>query len=162
MNSSNNIFQATDCLSQEELLRYVKGEMTKEEMRVVELHLADCEICFDAVEGFSLVEKSRLEKIQTELHHRIQEKLQLAEEQKVIPIYKKWYSMAAAIALLFLTSVYLVKEFGQQDSTGIAEPKTNQTSALQLLENKITDKTFKSDLITNKIVINKNKQATKK
>lgn len=127
MSSKKNIFQNTACLSQEQLIRYVKGELTKAEMRAVELHIADCEICFDAVEGLSLAEKSKLENIQSELQLRIKQKLKTEEHRKVIPLFKKWYSAAAAVLLLFLLSVYLVKNYLNNDNSGLAESKIENT-----------------------------------
>lgn len=120
MNTSE-VFQHSVCLSQEVLIRYVKGELNAAEKRNVELHLVDCEICFDTVEGLSLVEKSRLNAIQQELGNRIEKRIQQDEKVKVIPIYKRWYSMAAAIAALIMISVYVVTIYEKDTDLAQAE-----------------------------------------
>lgn len=120
MNSSE-IFQHSVCLSQEVLIRYVKGELNAAEKRNVELHLADCEICFDTVEGLSLVEKERLTNIQQELAGRIQNRIAQDDKIKVIPIYRKWYAMAAAIAALIMISVYVVNVYEKDNELARVE-----------------------------------------
>ena len=120
MNSSKNIFQTTGCFTQEQLLRYVKGEMTMEEKRAVELHLPDCEICFDAVEGLMLVEKSNLNAVEADLTRQVDELIQEQKRKKIIPFYARWYSMAAAIALLLFISFYLAKIYVNNGSENLA------------------------------------------
>jgi tetratricopeptide (TPR) repeat protein len=120
--STSEIFQNSVCLSQEVLIRYVKNELNAAEKRGVELHLADCEICFDAVEGLILIESNRLNAIQQELSNRIEKRIQQDEKVKVIPVYKRWYSMAAAIAALIMISVYVVNVY--EKDTDLAQAET--------------------------------------
>ena len=48
----NNIVPADeDCLSQDQLSRYVQDECRLEEMRWIDRHLLNCPMCSDAVEG---------------------------------------------------------------------------------------------------------------
>lgn len=47
-----NIFQPTDCLSQEEMNLYSKGKVSDELQFKVENHLLDCPLCNEAMEGF--------------------------------------------------------------------------------------------------------------
>jgi len=51
-----DIFTTTACPTQQELLDYVEGRLTPEQQHEVELHLADCELCSEAVEGLSAIE----------------------------------------------------------------------------------------------------------
>ena len=43
------------CLTEEQLLRYAEGAMTREEERAVDRHIATCDMCSDAVEGALLI-----------------------------------------------------------------------------------------------------------
>ncbi len=52
-----DIFTETACPSQDKLLAYVKGELGAEERHEVELHLQDCELCSEAVEGLTAIER---------------------------------------------------------------------------------------------------------
>ncbi|MBW8687655.1 anti-sigma factor family protein [Chitinophaga rhizophila] len=48
-----DIFTTTTCPTQQQLLDYVQGRLTADEQHEVELHLADCDMCSEAVEGLS-------------------------------------------------------------------------------------------------------------
>lgn len=52
-----DIFTTTTCPTQQQLLDYVQGRLTGEEQHEVELHLADCDMCSEAVEGLSAFEQ---------------------------------------------------------------------------------------------------------
>ncbi|MFY0255023.1 anti-sigma factor family protein [Chitinophaga sp. 30R24] len=51
----NDIFVTTGCPSQQQLLDYVQGKLTAAEQHEVEMHLADCELCSDALEGLATI-----------------------------------------------------------------------------------------------------------
>ena len=51
----NDIFVTTGCPSQQQLLDYVQGKLTAGEQHEVEMHLADCELCSDALEGLAAI-----------------------------------------------------------------------------------------------------------
>src|SRR6186713_2783650 len=53
----NDLFTTTQCPTQQRLLDYVQGRLTPEQQHEVELHLADCELCSEAVEGLAAFEK---------------------------------------------------------------------------------------------------------
>lgn len=50
-----DLFTATQCPPQQQLLDYVQNRLTAEQRHEVELHLADCEMCSEAVEGLSTI-----------------------------------------------------------------------------------------------------------
>lgn len=52
----SDIFVTTDCPSQQELLDYVQGKLSPAARHEVEMHLADCELCSDALEGLSAIQ----------------------------------------------------------------------------------------------------------
>lgn len=135
--STSALFQKSMCLSQDDLIRYAKGELSVAEKRVVELHLVDCEICSDAVEGLELVEKVRLNAIEKELSNRIQMRIAADEKGKVIPLYKRWYSMAAAIAALIVISVYMANVYQQDADIAQVETK-NLPNQIETISPKIS------------------------
>jgi anti-sigma factor RsiW len=51
----NDIFVTTGCPSQQQLLDYIQGKLTPAEQHEVEIHLADCELCSEAMEGLSAI-----------------------------------------------------------------------------------------------------------
>jgi hypothetical protein len=52
-----DIFTVTQCPTQQELLDYVQGRLSPEQQHEVELHMADCEMCSEAVEGLTAFEQ---------------------------------------------------------------------------------------------------------
>ncbi|GEP88569.1 Putative zinc-finger [Chitinophaga terrae (ex Kim and Jung 2007)] len=53
----NDIFVTTGCPSQQQLLDYVQGKLSAAEQHEVEMHLADCELCSEAIEGLSAIKE---------------------------------------------------------------------------------------------------------
>ncbi|WP_143308856.1 anti-sigma factor family protein [Chitinophaga vietnamensis] len=51
----NDIFITTGCPSQQQLLDYVQGRLSPEEQHEVEMHLADCDLCSEALEGLAAI-----------------------------------------------------------------------------------------------------------
>ncbi len=49
------MFAKSGCLTQEVIMQYVNGSLNKAESRLVELHVADCEFCSDALDGITEV-----------------------------------------------------------------------------------------------------------
>lgn len=45
------IFESSACLKADQMLGYLNGNLFQEELRVVELHLASCNLCQEALEG---------------------------------------------------------------------------------------------------------------
>ena len=160
MNTSA-LFQQSVCLSQEVLIRYVKGGSNAAEIRNVELHLADCEICFDTAEGLSLVEKERLNNIQQELAKRIAKRVSQDDSLKVIPLYRRWYSMAAAIAALILISVYVANIYEQDTDlaqTEEAKPAT-ENNITKIETEALSPAVQNADITTNAIAQEKKDKA---
>src|SRR3954469_10377718 len=53
----NDLFTTTQCPTQQQLLDYVQDRLAPEQQHEVELHLADCELCSEAVEGLAAFEQ---------------------------------------------------------------------------------------------------------
>lgn len=118
-----NLFKPTECLSQDVLLRYVQDGLTPEEHRLAELHLCDCDLCSDAVEGLLMAPDYDLAAEVAVVNTLIQTRVQGAEaetegnapviefrpERKEMEVgngskRRNWVSIisvAAAVAILF-------------------------------------------------------------
>lgn len=119
----SKIFPQTECLSQDTLLRYVRNELPKMEVRMVENHILDCPLCNAAVEGLQSDQGAGFEALAASLRSKIQDRV---EGGKVIefPVHKvqaapkrrSWaagLSIAAAVAILF---TFAFAFFGNQPS----------------------------------------------
>lgn len=88
------------CLSEKELLAYMKGESDATLERRVELHVADCELCSDALDGLQSFDNQEFIKENQKIKQHIKHTF---FEAKIISIFsKRNLSIAASVsALLF-------------------------------------------------------------
>lgn len=104
MSKSAHIFDKTSCPSIETLRNYYLKELDKNEMREVELHLIDCEMCNDVLDGLAEMKHPDKTGLYT---NEIEQKLNQAKTTKRntgMPL-----KIAAAIAFLILAggSIFL-------------------------------------------------------
>jgi hypothetical protein len=96
-----HITDAGPCPELEKLILYHDGKLVGDERFDVENHLADCEICNDALEGYSLLKNEKsLAAAETDLRGRL-EKFLFPETGKMrsFPVYRR-LMVAASILLL--------------------------------------------------------------
>lgn len=61
---SNHLFTGTECLSEQQMLDYIDNKLSLQERHVVEKHVLDCELCADAIEGFTLItDRGKLDEV---------------------------------------------------------------------------------------------------
>jgi len=162
-----NIFTTQQCFSEDFLLKYSNNELSKNESRMVELHLCDCEICNDILDGLSnLKNKSELNLIVKNLNNQIDEKLK--SHNKIVYFnFRKIIPLAASIILLLGISIFLIKNLNQnknyvsQDLASVKSEnmieetnqnekidETSETKKADLqLESEKVDKTIEKNLI---------------
>jgi len=98
----NNIFSDSECISEETMYAYIENKLTSQERRIVEVHLASCELCSDALEGLSLVrDKEKIRRIVSDINEKITAK-NIAIKPKSFWINYR-YSIAAALAFLIIS-----------------------------------------------------------
>jgi hypothetical protein len=106
MSKVKNIFEHTDCILEEMLMKYVSDKLSPAEKHEVEKHLIDCDMCSDAVEGLQRIgDKKKISNITAELNQKIQTRIDTNEEKKAGKIiflqqYRTQLAVAASIAVL--------------------------------------------------------------
>jgi len=113
-----NIFQATDCLSQEEIHLYTKDELSDDQRYKVENHLIDCPLCSEAVEGYALMPE-KTEATIIDLHKNIDAKIHapVSSKRRTLP----WNRIAASLLFLMtLGAAYMYYQSNQTDSQYMA------------------------------------------
>ncbi len=115
MKKNSNHINLQQHLIQTELLDYTNGVLGNEEMYRLELHLNECELCSDALEGISLVKnpKEVLEAINTEIFPN--------KKNAFAPNYM---AIAASIALIavFSLSYWLITKPTKTDTIALNSP----------------------------------------
>ncbi len=121
MTDLNKIFTKSTCLSNIEMNYYLSGDLSVQGKRKVELHIADCQMCSDELEGLSYLEnKNNLTSIVSTINTYIDKK---TKSLLILPKktnFKKIFALAASIALL-LSIGWLIKDIGFSSSKEIAQ-----------------------------------------
>jgi hypothetical protein len=100
---SDHLFTVSHCPSEEVLLDYVKKRLSAQQSRMVEIHIADCPMCSDYVDGLSLMsDADNIHAITQQLNIEI-DKASGRKTKKFFFRYR--YMSAAAAVLLILVSV---------------------------------------------------------
>ncbi len=151
----NHIFNHSSCLTFNEIEQYVSGTLNENDKRRVELHLADCQMCSDEIDGFALLkDKNSLPDIVAGLHKQTDE---IISAGKVIPLQssrkkniKRLFSIAASLILLlgagFVINFYLNNADNNLAETSAAEQNIKENTILnEPEENIVKEQTVKTD-----------------
>ena len=96
----NDLFTTTQCPTQQQLLDYVQGRLTPEQQHEVELHLADCEMCSEAVEGLATIKQQ--EQIPVWLRQMRTQMLRKLRSRKRRKDQVTYYTQLAIIVIVIL------------------------------------------------------------
>jgi hypothetical protein len=119
--TNTNIFETTECPSDALLLSYVKETISKEDKRLVELHLIDCDMCNDMVEGYQRMSPTQIESNIKSIKVNIDQAVLENKQKKGGTAAFKWYYAAAAILIIGSTGILYNVYFTRLDSTKVAD-----------------------------------------
>jgi len=75
MSSDKNIFEQTSHLTDEQMLGYLRNNLSRQERHAVEKHLVDCAFCTDGLEGLKKMEnESRILTIADDLRRIVRKR----------------------------------------------------------------------------------------
>lgn len=103
----SHLFSSTGCITEQAMFAYIDNKLSSKERHTVELHLLDCEMCTDALEGLEqLKDRRKLETVKQRIHERIH--APAVKEVKIIRFdTRAKLAMAAAIAVLCVSVFFL-------------------------------------------------------
>jgi len=142
-NRNTDIFTQSDCLSSAVIQQYVLGDLSDAERRGVEKHLVDCELCSDAIEGFSVMDDKT---VIVERTQAINKKIQQSSRRKMFVLWKNdaySYAAAAAILIMICSSVFVLVKNNPEADKLISEdlspplveaPKQDKDAAIEIDE----------------------------
>lgn len=105
-----DILQQRDDLTEQELLKYLQGNLTPEERRVVEEKLADSEMMSDAEEGLRMVDAEKTNYAVNDINRKLALQLQQQRrkrKQKPMP-NQTLVIVATFLILVLIVLAYLV------------------------------------------------------
>lgn len=107
-----HIFEETGCLSEQQLLDYLNGRLSDEEMHLTETHITGCEFCSDALEGLAEVKnRGQIPLIVRQLHHQLRHELQSHQSKaRKVKMYT-WLSALVFVILLILLIAFMAIHF---------------------------------------------------
>ncbi|HAP00959.1 MAG TPA: hypothetical protein DCQ93_03440, partial [Bacteroidetes bacterium] len=133
-------------LSKEDIQHYIEGSLSRSGLRKIEEHLADCDLCSDALEGFRMLstfeQNESVNKISAEINRKVHKKSQL-----VIAI-RRVAAIAAVllfcIGLTFYLNLILNNNSTQVSQNLIDKKKTELTSEDRTKSDTVFAETSKS------------------
>jgi tetratricopeptide (TPR) repeat protein len=99
------------CLSQKELIGYIREELNDREKDIIENHLLQCDLCFDAVEG--ITELSLNDDAAYHLDS-IKDDIKIKSNSGILKTNLRFYISAAAVILIACTAALIM--FRKSDS----------------------------------------------
>lgn len=111
MEDITNILQDDDAINEEELKKYLSGNISDEERHAIEKKMADSQFVNDAVEGLQQFSSGKkldeyVNHLNKDLHQYIANKKEIKEKRKIKDI--SWIIVAAIIILLLCMLAYIV------------------------------------------------------
>jgi tetratricopeptide (TPR) repeat protein len=99
------IYIPDTCLSEEDLSKYLNGELDALARKRVETHLIDCELCSDAVDGFRESDLTfSASRVPFSVSQIVDDSVKIEKENlKIRPIYRALIRIAAIGSLLFVS-----------------------------------------------------------
>lgn len=147
--------------SAEDIQRYLKGQMSAQDMHAIETAALDDPFLADAIEGFeTAIADTKEDSIKTELGKLNREFGERMQQGKVVPITQRnWWKFAAAAAIVIVMGVAFynnwikpeqnadalaVNENKQDDSAGSQKPEAKRSNASAALLDTIRDQDKRS------------------
>ncbi|MCD4796428.1 MAG: hypothetical protein K8R49_04570 [Candidatus Cloacimonetes bacterium] len=122
----NKIFSKSSCLTNSEMLEYLSGKLSNTEKRRIEMHIADCEMCNDELEGLSNMKNpDSLSTIIHSVNSDIDTYLKQFNKSKVKKTAKTYnikriFAVAASV-LLIISAGFTVNYFMKNNSESLAD-----------------------------------------
>ncbi|SEW38422.1 Putative zinc-finger [Chitinophaga sp. YR573] len=108
----NDLFTTTQCPSQQQLLDYVQGRLTPEQQHEVEIHLADCELCSEAVEGLATIrQKEQIPVWLQQMRNQMLRKLRSRKRRKDQVAYYTQLAIIVIVILFILLAAFWAYHF---------------------------------------------------
>ncbi len=124
----NELNQRSLCPEDKQLLLYVQNKLDSKAHRKVELHLTDCEICSDIVDGLIETGQDRIIQQKALLDQEIDNRVESKNQTSVSKPIFRWYYAAAAIVILGLSSIFYTFYLSEIKEQPVADVPTHETT----------------------------------
>ncbi len=121
-----HILTITDCPDMDAFYDYLEGTMKSSNRRSFEMHLADCEMCTDALDGFEQFPRNESKIAVGWIDQKIDEKIEPAGKKR--PKYI-WFAAASLLVSLGL-GLYLLGNSAKKDSMALEYKSEDKEESL--------------------------------
>lgn len=94
-------------LSAEQMHQYLDGALSSASRYEIEIHLIDCPICTEAMEGLALSTSPRTDRVLHDLNRQVKSRIQRKPKNRTLDFIKDW-GIATAILFLLIVSAMVV------------------------------------------------------
>jgi hypothetical protein len=129
MSKDHNIFSTSGCLPLDTIIKYINEELSKKEMHTVEKHMMECELCHEAIEGYSLIKNKK------GLPGKIFDLNQKIVNEQTPFNYQRIAASIAAVAVLASGLFYLNNQIDSSDQLIGNKNSTKDTTIVQAPNN---------------------------
>ncbi|HNQ13128.1 MAG TPA: hypothetical protein PKM16_07995, partial [Bacteroidia bacterium] len=112
----------SDCINIQDMKDYLADRLEKKEVRRIELHLSECALCSDAIDGFM---ESGINVSEEDLNNRIDTQIHLHKNSKQ---RRNNWLIAASLALICISSFYIYQNFENRNNILVHQSDQNETS----------------------------------
>lgn len=110
-----DIFTETACPTQDQLLAYVENKLSPAERHEVERHIADCELCSEAVEGLAAItHKERIPGWLRQAKWDVLQKLRKKTRKKRKEHYYLYIAVISLLILFLAIAVFWLYHFSSR------------------------------------------------
>ncbi|GAA0546941.1 anti-sigma factor [Chitinophaga japonensis] len=113
----NDIFvTTTQCPTQQELLDYVQGKLSPAAQHEIEKHVADCELCSDALEGLAAIAQKEnipvwVREMKWQLLHKLRRKNRRKRPERSADYYMQLILIILAVLFLLAAGYWALHFF---------------------------------------------------
>ena len=147
INKLNIIFNNSECISTDEMISFLNGNLTEKENNRIEKHLLVCEMCKDEINGIKeFGDINRIDNIVLELNKKIDKRIE-NKVRKIVFLKKNYFQIAAAI-LILISSTFFINNFinnsvkDMQASESVSQNIYEETVEEEEIEDNFTDEEF--------------------
>jgi hypothetical protein len=109
-------------LSVDQMYQYLNNQLPVTDRYQVEQHLLDCDLCNDAISGFSLTSKENTERQIFQINYQLKSQTQRRKPNTMVQNLKNWGITTIILFILLLAALLVWFQVKQGNSTNNPKP----------------------------------------
>ncbi len=114
-------------LSVDQIYQYLDNQLPVADRHQVEQHLLDCDLCTDALAGFSLTSQENSERHLFQINYQLKNRAVRRKPNTILQNLKNWGITTIILFIILLAALLVWYQVKQAASTKTIKPKTPET-----------------------------------